>query len=200
MATLEQLEALLMRLSRYAAYAGGAGLLIVAGLVVFEIFARRMLGFAITGVDEISGFAYAVAMAWGFAFTLFDRAHIRVDVVYVRLPRVVQRVLDVVAILGLLGLMAFLSLRALALLRKSVRLDAVSNSPLQVPMWIPQSLWFAGLAFFVLCLFVLALRATIALLRGRLDIVEAIAHAPDVTRPLAADDEEALADRARGIG
>lgn len=198
MATLERFERLLAQISRLAAYAGGAGLLIVAGLVVFEIFARRMLGFAITGVDELSGFAYAVAMAWGFAFTLFDRAHIRVDVVYVRLPKVVQRVLDVVALLALLGLMAFLSLRALALLEKSLRLNAVSNSPLQVPMWIPQSLWLAGLAFFVLCLFVLSLRAVIALLRGRLDIVEAIAHAPEVTTP-AKGDADAVIGRSGGI-
>ena len=74
------------KFSRFAVYAGGVILVLAACLVVFEVIARKFFSFTITGVEELSGYAYAISMAWGFSFTLFQRGHIRVDVVYVLLP------------------------------------------------------------------------------------------------------------------
>src|SRR3546814_911228 len=181
---LRRTHDLMDRISRLAVYASGAMLLVVAGLVAFEVVARRTIGFTITGIDELSGYAYAISMAWGFAFTLFQRGHIRVDAVYVRLPARICRVLDVVALLSLAGLISYLSLRALFLVRQTISLAAVSSSPLQVPLWIPQALWLSGLAFFVLCLWFLFLRSFFALLRGDYETIERIAHAPDMSEEI----------------
>lgn len=175
---LRRAHDVLDRISRFAVYVGGAMLLAVAGLAAFEVVARRTIGFTITGIDELSGYAYAISMAWGFAFTLFKRGHIRVDAVYVRLPNLARRALDVVALLSLAALMTFLSLRSLLLLKQSISLAAVSSSPLQVPLWIPQSLWLSGLVFFVLCLWLLSLRAVLAMWRGDYCTIERMAHAP----------------------
>ncbi|MFP3548586.1 hypothetical protein SB748_34940, partial [Rhizobium sp. SIMBA_035] len=38
----------------------------------------------------------------------------------------------------------------------SIEYRSVSTSPLQVPQWLPQSLWFAGYVFFAVTLVVLA--------------------------------------------
>jgi len=50
----------------------------------------------------------------------------------------------------------------------------VSNTPLQVPQWIPQSIWFAGYLFFALTLLSLALVSLGHLLRGRWGAVSAL--------------------------
>jgi len=52
-------------------------------------------------------------------------------------------------------------------LADSIRFRSVSNTPLQIPQWIPQSLWFAGYAFFLLTIVVLAACAGARLLAGR---------------------------------
>lgn len=154
---------LIDRIACCIAYVGGAILLGIAGLVVFEVIARRAFAFTITGVDELSGFAYAISMAWGFSYALLQKSHIRVDFVYARLPDRVRAALDVVALLSMAGLMMFLSLRSCAMLRESISMSIVSSSPLQVPLWIPQLLWLSGIIFFVFCLWLLLCRSVYAL-------------------------------------
>jgi hypothetical protein len=44
---------------------------------------------------------------------------------------------------------------------------SVSNSPLQVPLWIPQGAWLAGLVLFAAVALLLALHAASLLLRGQ---------------------------------
>ena len=168
------------KISRLAVFAGGMILVLAACLVVFEVIARKLFSFTITGVEELSGYAYAISMAWGFSFTLFQRGHIRVDVVYVRLPYRLQRFLDVISLLSLSGLIVFLCTRAYSILEESITLDAVSSSPLQVPLWIPQSLWLSGLFFFAACLILLLSRSFIAFLRSDYSTIEEIAHAPTI--------------------
>jgi hypothetical protein len=43
----------------------------------------------------------------------------------------------------------------------------VSNSPLRVPMWLPQGAWFAGLVLFAVTAVVLAVQAVLLWLRDR---------------------------------
>jgi len=151
---LNRAHAGLSAAARFMARVGGASLLAMAFVIVFEVFARKFFGFTITGIDETAGFVYACAMAWGFAFALFERAHIRVDLVHSQLPRGIQHILDATGLALMLGLAIFLCYRAYLLLEKSLSLKAVSPSPLQTPMWLPQGVWFVGLVFFAICVLV----------------------------------------------
>jgi len=45
---------------------------------------------------------------------------------------------------------AFALLRGWAVLAESLEFHAHANSPLQTPLWIPQSAWLAGIALFAL--------------------------------------------------
>jgi len=101
---LNRAHAGLSAAARFMARVGGASLLAMAFVIVFEVFARKFFGFTITGIDETAGFVYACAMAWGFAFALFERAHIRVDLVHSQLPRGIQHILDATGLALMLGL------------------------------------------------------------------------------------------------
>ena len=61
-------------------------------------------------------------------------------------------------------------------LDESLAFKSVSSTPLQVPLWIPQSLWLAGLVLFSLTALVMAARGVLALRRG-------LAHADRVLAP-----------------
>ena len=58
----------------------------------------------------------------------------------------------------------------------SLTFGSVSSSPLQVPLWIPQSLWMAGLIVFALAALWTALRGLLALRHG-------LVHADRVLAP-----------------
>lgn len=143
------------KIARIARFAGiGAGMLLLgsAALVTVEVISRRVFHHSMVGVDEVSGYAFAVAMAWGFSYAFFERAHIRVDILYLRLPAPVQRVLDVIALGAFAGILAIVIYKACGTLAETLRIGARASTPLGTPLWIPQSLWLCGLIFFLISL------------------------------------------------
>jgi TRAP-type C4-dicarboxylate transport system permease small subunit len=154
------------KLARFAAIGGGLLLLLSAALITFEVVIRKFIGVSIVGVDEITGYAFAVAMAWGFAYALFVRAHIRVDALYLRLPLGLQRILDVIALGAFAGIIGIVVYKAGGTLVESIRLGARASTPLATSLWIPQSLWLSGLLFFFVCLLLRLLDLVRAIARG----------------------------------
>ena len=160
----------LARAARFAAIGSGLLLLGSAVLMTVEIVARQLFRHGIVGIDELAGYAFAIAMSWSFAQALFMRAHIRVDLVYLRLPAKLQRVLDVVALGSFAGIIGVVVMRATGTLLESCRLGARASTPLATPLWIPQTLWLLGLMFFLICLIVLLFDLVRALARREFDL------------------------------
>lgn len=178
---MQSLYFLLYRLSRGSVWVFGAGYLLIALATTADVVARNAFGVSTPEVNEISGYVFAVATTWGFAFVLFERAHVRIDVVYARLGPRLRAGLDVLALLSLTGFVAVLSWRAWLTLDDTLRYGARARTALQTPLWIPQSIWLAGLVYFLTCLVFLALYALTLLLRGRVGKVGAIAGIPHIS-------------------
>lgn len=133
----EQVSTVLARIAGFAIL--GSALMITA-----EVVARKLFATSIIGADEISGYILAVTVTWGASLALIRRAHVRIDVVHAQLPRVARSILDILALVSLLSVTLLFAWYATRLLRTSIRTGAVSNTPMEVPMWLPQSLWVAG--------------------------------------------------------
>ena len=164
--------------ARLAVWAGGAMLLFAAFLVSTDVFLRKVFSITFTGSDEISGYLFAISTTWALAYVLVSRGNVRIDALYLLLPRRVCAVLDVVALLALGGFVGFFGYRALGALETSVEMRAHSTTPLQTLTAIPQSAWVLGLLLFMIVWIVVLLRAVIALGRGDLVAVNRIAGAP----------------------
>jgi TRAP-type mannitol/chloroaromatic compound transport system permease small subunit len=54
--------------------------LAITVLICFDIAARRLLGFSTEATTELTGYLMAIGMSWGLAGTLFERGHVRIDV------------------------------------------------------------------------------------------------------------------------
>ena len=65
--------------------------------------------------------------------------------------------------------------------------ESVSNTTLSTPLWLPQSLWLAGLILFCITLVFVCLSAFLFLLRGNLPMVRRIAGALSIEEEI---DEE----------
>lgn len=141
---------LLQTISRFSVWIAGGLLLVSAVLVSCEVLLRNMFQYSFSGADEISSYIFAIGVAWSLAFTLLSRAHIRIDLVYARLRPVWRGLLDVLALVCLLAVSMLLFQQAWETTRTSIQFASRSNTPLGIPLWAPQSLWTAGLGFFVL--------------------------------------------------
>ena len=153
-------------ISRLGVWAGGLLLMAAVVMIVVEIVMRRTVGWSFRGATELSGYILAISSAWSFAFALQEKAHIRVDVLYVRLQPRWRAVLDLLA-LTLLGLfMLVLVQQAYGVLATSIARNSTANKPLATPMWIPQVLWWSGLTWFAIVTVLLWLRVLVALAGG----------------------------------
>lgn len=142
-------------ISQVAVWFSGTLLFLAAIMIAVEVVLRKAFAISIGGADELSSYALAISCTWGFSFALFRKSHIRIDVLYTRLPRGGRFALDVVAHL-LLGIyIVILSYFAFFVVKTSVVKFSTANTPLATPLWIPQSLWLAGLLWFGLTIFLI---------------------------------------------
>lgn len=139
-------------------------------LIVVEIVGRKLLNVSIQGVDEIGGYVVAIIGTFGMALACWYRAHTRIDIVLSKLPQRVRAVLNIVAYISLTVGATFMAYMAWATLAESIEFKSVTSTPLQTPLWIPQSLWLAGLITFSVTAMVMSVKALLML---RDDIVKA---------------------------
>jgi len=156
------------RFAQWGLWFGGALVLLAAVLIGVDVLMRKFLARSIGGADELAGYSLAIGTAWGLGATLLDRAHIRIDSLYVLFPQKLRLVLDVAAIVLLVGFFALTTWHGVGVVSQSWTSDSRSQSALETPTIIPQALWIAGLAAFVVIGVLLLLQALRTALSGDL--------------------------------
>ncbi|MFW5679255.1 MAG: TRAP transporter small permease subunit [Pseudomonadota bacterium] len=183
---LDRLHAFFDGTTRLGAILSGYALLGLALAICAEIALRRLAGFSLQGVDEIGGYVLAGISGFAFAFGLMQKAHTRIDIVLRVVPAPVQALLNVAAALIFAAIAVFMAWRAEATLARSLQFDALAATPLQTPMWIPQTIWLVGLTLFAVVALFLALRAILALGQG-VAKVNALAGPPTLDEEIASE-------------
>ena len=129
---------------------GGYILLFLSFLIVFEIFARKLFDYSLQGVDEIGGYVVAITGTFGFAYALIERTHTRIDIILDHVPAPARNLLNVLAYALVTGAALFMLRYGYEALSESILFGSLSPTPLQTVMWIPQSMWVAGLVVFAI--------------------------------------------------
>lgn len=188
------------RVSTWAAWLSGGLLFLTAVLIAVEVVLRKVFALSLGGADEISNYVLAVTSSWTFGYALLRKAHIRIDALYLRLGPSARVALDL-ASLVLFGLCAALITGyAYQVLHTSVLRRSVANTPLATPLWIPQGLWFAGIALLLLTVLVL-LGATLGrLAAGDVAGVQRLAGATDVREEIEESGSPSAAGEAKEGG
>jgi TRAP-type C4-dicarboxylate transport system permease small subunit len=137
------------RFALWGLWFGGALVLLAAVLIGIDVLMRKFLARSIGGADELAGYSLAIGTAWGLGATLLDRAHIRIDSLYVLFPQKLRLALDLVALILLIGFFGLVAWHGLGVVSQSWTSASRSQSALETPTVIPQVLWIAGLAAFV---------------------------------------------------
>ncbi len=168
---MKRLHAIAEGVSRAGAIAGGAMLLLAAITICIDIFLRYAFSRTVGGADELAGYALAISSAWGFSAALLSRSHIRIDTVYVRVGSRARATLDLISVACFTLFIGLVAWHGWGVLQQSYRSDSHSLSAIEMPLVLPQTLWFAGLAFFVAVALLLLARTVPAYLTGDLNKV-----------------------------
>jgi TRAP-type C4-dicarboxylate transport system permease small subunit len=133
--------------------------------------ARKFFRFSLQGVDEVGGYTLAVASALGFSYTLLKRGHTRIDFLVSRMAPAARGALNCLAMVTLAALAVFATWRGWSVLSESIEFKSHATTPLQTPLWIPQSLWFLGYVLFAGTACVLAAHACTLLFTRQIALV-----------------------------
>lgn len=159
MSTESKVTRALLPLSRIMALIAGYALLGLSLLIALEILLRRFANMSLQGSDEMGGYVLAILAAFGFSYALLERAHTRVEILVERVPGRMAAALNLLALVGIMVMALFIAWRGWAALAESIAYKSLSGTPLMTPLWMPQSVWVAGLLFFALVSTIVTLHA-----------------------------------------
>jgi len=194
---LGRLLAAATSLSRAAIWAAGALTLVSALYITVDVLLRKFSPYGLGGSDELSGYAFAISISWALSFATLDRANIRIDALYQHLPTRICAILDWLALVGLAVFIAYVTRYASGVAMLSWDNNAAANTILATPLWIPQFIWVAGLIWLCIVLALMLLRASIAMVRGDIATVRAVAGMRSIEEE-AKEEAEAGARMVRG--
>jgi TRAP-type C4-dicarboxylate transport system permease small subunit len=156
----------LIHLTRFGLWFGGALVLAAALLIGVDVTLRKFFQASIGGADELAGYALAIGTAWSLGAALVERAHIRIDSLYVLFPRWLRLALDFAGLALLIAFFGLIARHGWSVVQQSWASGSRSQSALQTPTVLPQSIWLLGLALFFLIGLALLARAALLVSRG----------------------------------
>lgn len=194
---LDRIYRVLERVSLWAVWAGGFALLMSAVIIVVEVVGRKIGGttvlgmtlptFRVPGSDEYSGYIFAGATVWAYAYCLIHRSHIRIDAIYNVMPQRVRAVLDVIGLAFLTLYITYLTERAWVVLLGTLEKGSRAATPQQTPLWLPQTIWVGGLTFFAIVTVFLLVYTALCLVTGRTAQVQQLAGTMSVQEEVASE-------------
>jgi TRAP-type C4-dicarboxylate transport system permease small subunit len=161
----------LRKLNRSLAILIGIGLLLCAAFVLSDIVLRQ-IGASFGGTDEISGYAMAIAAAWGMSYTLLELGHVRIDLLRSRAATRQRVMFDLFSMLVLTITVTIIAVKCWPVLATSIANDSKANTVLETPLWLVQVPWFAGWAWFALMSGITLVAALVLFLQGKFDETE----------------------------
>lgn len=150
-------------------FAWGAGAIILFGCclpISIDVVSRFLFNTTVVESFEISGYALAACIGLGMGYTVTTKANIRVDFLVAKLPPPLRRTFDLLASLALAITAVALAYLTWTKLQQTWTMDAKSTSTLQMPLYLPQGIWWVGFFWFGCVAVLTPILAVIRLLRG----------------------------------
>lgn len=138
-------------MERYARILGiifGAMMIALSVAVTAETLLRKLFSVSLGGVDELGGYAIAVAAPLTFTVALIDRAHIRINQLTSLFPRRAQAGLDVVSVLSMTALAGFFLWFTVQTALETHMYKSIAQTPWATPLIWPQLVWLAAMLTF----------------------------------------------------
>lgn len=143
----ERILTMLRRINSGIALAVGAILALTVAFIIVDI-TMRQIGRSLGGSDEISGYVMAIVASWGLSYTLLELAHVRIDLLRMRLQPAGRFLFDLLSMASVAAIACVIAYHAWPVLATSLEQGSRANTPLATPLWIPQVLWFSGWIWF----------------------------------------------------
>lgn len=113
----------------------------ILGLVVFyEVVSRYVFDSPTSWAHDISSFLLIAMSMGGFAYTLRHKGHVNMEIFYIRLPRRVQAILDIISFPLLFVFCGVLAWKGIDFAWTAIQNLEVTTSPFRAPVYLVKPL------------------------------------------------------------
>lgn len=155
--------------SRLCAVLFGLMMTILCIVITAETLLRKVFNFSLAGVDELSGYAIAIGAPLCFAIAAIEQSHIRINLLYTKLPRILKALMNISSVLLMAALSLYLALFTFRTVSETLLFGSVAQTPWMTPLIWPQTFWLISMIFFSLSTFWLAIRGIILVFKKDID-------------------------------
>ena len=146
---LSPLDRVASYLSRASAAAASVSLFLMTWMIIINVSMRLIFNAPVAFVEEYSGFIYVFMIFMGFGWATRTDSHIDVSLVYDKLPRRTQDVMNVIT-----SLLSLIVVGVYLFFGFDVFIDSIRTHEVSIitytPFWIPKAAMCLGLLFFLL--------------------------------------------------
>ena len=139
----------LKKINNGIAVTAGLALLACIILIILDIVLREF-GISFSGSEEISGYVMAAVASWGICYGLTVKAHVRIDFLREKSNPFIRSLFDLIALAALSYVAVYIAYHAIPVLSKTLKSGALSNTAMEIPLYLPQSIWLAGWIWFAI--------------------------------------------------
>ncbi|PIE54626.1 MAG: C4-dicarboxylate ABC transporter permease [Dethiosulfovibrio peptidovorans] len=130
------------------AWACGVGILIMGLILFYEVVMRYFFNSPTVWTQEVSIYIFIWCMFGGASYTLQKGKHVNIDLLTSKLSKNAQSTLRLITAVAGILFCSEVAYSGWHMVYKAVQYNKHSPTPLQVPIWIPQSAILVG--FFLL--------------------------------------------------
>lgn len=143
----------------------GTMMILLSLAITTETLIRKFFSMSFGGVDELGGYAIAIAAPLAFTVAMVEQSHIRINLLHMRLPTSVQAALNALAALSLGILACYLLYFTVQTVIDTRAYRSIAQTPWATPLIYPQAIWLVAMAVFAVAAVVLSWQALGLLVR-----------------------------------
>ncbi len=128
----------------------GLGILLMGFSLFYEVVLRYFFNSPTIWTHEVSIYLFMWCMFGGASYALREGKHVNIDLLTVKLSPRKQSLLKICTNVMALVFCSQIALQGWTMIEKALKYHKHSPTPLQMPLWIPQSALFVGFLLLVL--------------------------------------------------
>lgn len=140
------------RIDQFSAYLAAVGLTVMSGIVVLEVLLRFFFTVSTLVADEIAAYMLATVSFCALGYALRTEGHIRIELLYALIPAPIRKWVELVFVVVAIVVTTIFASWLYRMVAQSYVLKVDSQSQIETPLWIPQSVLVYGTIVLILAL------------------------------------------------
>lgn len=144
----------------------GIMMILLSVAITAETVLRKFFSFSLGGIDELGGYAIAIAAPLAFTVALVENSHIRINQLTALMPGSVQAFLSGLSAIALALLAGYFFYFTVDTVLDTQAYKSIAQTPWATPLIYPQTVWLIAMATFPIAAVFLGAKAVLLIARS----------------------------------